>query len=375
MLDSASASLVIIYVSVQVQKQSRNMDIWAVIKHEQPLQKIQVPIPEPTGTEVLIKVTHCGVCHSDIHFWEGWYDLGDGKRFTISDRGVTLPRAIGHEILGDVAKLGPDAKGVAVGERRIVYPWIGCGKCRRCLQEEDNLCPQQQSLGVMQDGGFASFVLVPHPKYLVDPGDVDPAVACTYGCSGITVYSAISKILPLEPQDPVVLIGAGGLGLSAISMLRALGHQKIFSVDISADKRAAAIKAGAIDAIDGAGADPIKAILAATGGPVLGVIDFVNNSKTAPLSLAILDKGGKMVQVGVMGGELKVSLVGLIFKAATIMGNNTGSPAHLREVARLAREGKLAPIPVTILPGDEANNALMQLKDGKITGRVVLTKP
>lgn len=351
------------------------MEAWAVVEHEQPLQKITRPMPEPTGTEVLIKVTHCGVCHSDLHFWEGFYDLGGGKRFNISERGVKLPRAIGHEILGTVEKLGPQTEEIPLHARRIVYPWVGCGKCRRCEQGDDNLCPQQRSLGVLQDGGFASYVVVPHPKYLVDPGDVDPVVACTFGCSGITVLSAVRKIMPLEPEDPVVLLGAGGLGLAAIGMLRALGHQKIISVDISADKRAAALKAGATVAVDGSARDTTtEGVLAAAGAPILGVIDFVNNSQTAALAYGILVKGGKMVQVGVMGGELNLSLVGLIFKAVTIMGNNTGSPATLRDVAQLARDGKLLPIPTTTLPWDEANAALMRLREGQVTGRLVLTR-
>jgi alcohol dehydrogenase, propanol-preferring len=159
------------------------------------------------------------------------------------------------------------------------------------------------------------------------------------------VLSAIRKVMPLAPDDPVVLVGAGGLGLSAIAMLRALGHQVIISVDISADKCAAAVKAGAKVAVDGAGNDPAKEVKAAAGGPVQAVLDFVNSSTTAQPALGMLAKGGKMVQVGVMGGELKPSLVGLIFKAVTIMGNNTGTPAQLHEVARLAQDGKLAPSP------------------------------
>ena len=215
------------------------MQAWVVARNGAPLERIEKPTPIPTGTEVLVEVTHCGVCHSDLHFWEGSYDLGGGRTLLLSDRGVSLPRAIGHEILGRVAALGPEASGVAIGDRRIVYPWLGCGMCRQCRAGQDNLCLKQRSLGVMQDGGFGSHVVVPHPRYLVDPGDVDPAVAATFGCSGITVLSAIRKVMPLAPDDPVVLIGAGGLGLAAIGMLRAMGHEAIISVDISAEKRAA----------------------------------------------------------------------------------------------------------------------------------------
>ena len=322
---------------------------------------------------MLIKVTHCGVCHSDVHFWEGFYSRGGGKRFNISDRGVKLPRAVGHEILGNVVKLGPSAKGVSIGDRRIVYPWVGCGKCRQCQKGDDNLCTQQKIIGVAVDGGFASHVVVPHSRYLVDPGDLDPAVACTFACSGITVLSAIRKVMPLEPTDPVFLIGAGGLGLSAIAMLNALGHQNIISVDISAEKRAAASKVSATAVVDGAGPDPSQEALTASGGPLLGAIDFVNNSTTAALAFGVLNKSGKMVQIGVMGGELKLSLFGMIFKAASIMGNYTGTPAHLREVTTLAREGRLSSIPVTTVSWDHANEALMNLRDGKVTGRLVLS--
>ncbi len=348
------------------------MYAWAVVENGAPLVRIEQPTPEPTGTEVLVEVTHCGVCHSDLHFWEGHYELGGGKRMLLRDRGVTLPRAIGHEILGRVAKLGPEAEGVAVRDRRIVYPWIGCGQCRRCRAGEDNLCANQRSLGVMRDGGFGSHVLVPHPRYLIDPGDVDPAVAATFGCSGITVLSAIRKVMPLEPSDPVVLVGAGGLGLAAIAMLRALGHEAIISVDISEEKRQAALDAGATAVVDGNGPDVAKAIIEAAGGPVLAAIDFVNGSATARYALDALAKDGTMVQVGVFGGEINLSLIGLIFRATTIMGNNTGSVADLQEVARLAREGKLAPLPVTRVPKDEANAALMRLRDGRVTGRLVL---
>lgn len=348
------------------------MESWSVVEHEKPLERITGPIPEPTGTEVLIKVTHCGVCHSDLHFWEGSYDLGYGKKLRISDRGVKLPRAPGHEILGTVLKAGPEARDVEIGSRRIVYPWIGCGSCRRCDAGDDNLCSVSRPVGVLTNGGFASHIIAPHPKFLVDPGDVDPAVACTFACSGITVLSAVKKVLPLDPEDPILLIGAGGLGLAAISTLHALGHRRIVSADIAADKRKAALDAGASAVVDSSTEDALTKIQEAAGAPILGTIDFVSNTKTAALAYAVLAKGGKMVQVGVMGGELNLSLVGMIFKAPTIMANYVGSPGHLREVVRLAQEGKLAPIPVTTIPPHEAFSGLERISRGEVTGRLVL---
>ena len=203
------------------------MRAWAVVKNEAPLEEIELPTPEPKGTEVLLETTYCGVCHSDLHIWEGRYDLGGGKVMNLTDRGLTLPIAMGHEIVGRVVKLGPDAKGVKIGDIRIVFPWVGCGTCAACLADEDNMCLTPKSLGVYQHGGYATHVVAPHPRHLVDPGNVDHAVAATYACSGITVFSAIKKVMPLPADEPIVLVGAGGLGLNAIAVLRALKHRNI----------------------------------------------------------------------------------------------------------------------------------------------------
>ena len=274
------------------------MRAWAVVENGQPLQEIELPTPEPKGTEVLVEVTHCGVCHSDLHIWEGYYDIGGGQKMNLTDRGVVLPLAMGHEIVGRVVKLGPDATGVKVGDLRIVYPWLGCGTCETCLAEEDNMCTvAARSLGVYANGGYGTHVIAPHPRHLIDPGTLDPAVAATYACSGITVYSAIKKVMPIPKHEAIVLVGAGGLGLNAIEVLKALGHQNIISVDISAEKRAAALKAGAHKVVDGSGEGVTKRIVEAAGGPVLAVVDLVNGTQTARFAFAALRKGGKLVLV------------------------------------------------------------------------------
>lgn len=350
------------------------MDVWALTEWDKPFEKIRQDIPTPTGTEVLIKVTHAGVCHSDLHTAEGFYDIGGGKRFYVKDRGIQLPVALGHEILGEVAALGPDAEPVSVGSRQIVYPWLGCGSCTRCGQEEDNLCAAQKGLGTLRNGGFAEYVIVPHAKYLVDLGDLDPAVACTYGCSGITTLSAVSKIMPLPPTEPVLLIGAGGLGLSAISVLKAYGHKNIVSVDISDEKLSAAAAAGATKTVNSSGASAASDILAATNGPVIAVIDFVNSSSTAGMVMGLIAKGAKWVQVGVMGGSIEMSLVANIFKGLTIFGNITGNLEELRKLVEMGKQGKLAPVPVQKMAWDDVNQAMENLKAGKAQGRIVLVK-
>lgn len=349
------------------------MRAWAVVENGADLQEMELPTPEPQGTQVLLEVVHCGVCHSDLHIWEGYYDLGGGNRMSLKDRGVVLPLAMGHEIVGRVAKLGPEAEGVSIGDLRIVYPWVGCGHCDRCLSEEDNMCLQGKALGVYQHGGYATHVVAPHPRHLVDPGTIDPALAATYACSGITVYSAIRKVMPMAPDEPIVLVGAGGLGLNAIAILRAMGHRNIVSVDISEEKRASALRAGASAAVDGTGPDVTQRILDVAGGPVLAAIDLVSGTATARFAFDALRKGGRLVQVGLFGGELSLPLPLMAMRALTVQGSYVGSPKELRELVALAQGGEVASIPIERLPLPEANAALMRLRSGSVAGRVVLT--
>ena len=348
------------------------MRAWAVVENKAPLQEIELPTPVPTGTQILLETTHCGVCHSDLHIWEGEYDLGGGKKMNMKDRGVVLPLAMGHEIVGRVVGMGPDAKGVSIGDVRIVFPWVGCGICASCLAEEDNMCLTGRSLGVYQNGGYATHVVAPHPRHLVDPGSLDLAVAATYACSGITVFSAIKKVMPMASDQPIVVVGAGGLGLNAIAVLKAMGHGNIIVVDISAAKLAQASKAGAHKVVDGNGEGVAARIVEAAGGAVSAIIDLVNGTSTARFSFDALRKGGKLVQVGLFGGELSLPLPIMAMRALTVQGSYVGNPKELRELVALAQTGKLDALPVEMVPQSTANEALMRLRDGKVNGRLVL---
>ena len=127
----------------------RSYDIAA---YGQPLKLSERPTPKPVGAEVLVRVTAAGVCHSDVHIWEGYFDLGGGKKFRMEERGMKLPHTLGHETVGEVVALGPEASGVKVGSRYLVFPWIGCGHCDRCKAGEDNMCTRQASIGVVRHG-------------------------------------------------------------------------------------------------------------------------------------------------------------------------------------------------------------------------------
>lgn len=350
------------------------MRAWAVTEPGQPLAHIDVADPPaPKGAEVVVEVTHCGVCHSDVHFWDGLIDVGD-RMVPVAALGMTTPYTLGHEIVGRVVATGPDVTGVKPGDQRLVYPWIGCGTCADCLRGEDNLCAAPRSIGVRASGGFGDRVFVPHERYLFDFGRLDPALASTYPCSGLTAYSAIRKLMPLPPDDPIVLIGAGGLGLSAISILRALGHRNIVVLDLSAQNRETAASLGARLTLDIGREDIAAALAEKAGGPVKSVIDFVNNSDTSKLAFAALQKGGRHVMVGLFGGTLTLPLMVFPTRGLTIFGNYVGSPGELRELLDLAQSADLPEIPITCQPRSQVSAALTALREGRVKGRIVLSQ-
>ena len=352
------------------------MRSYSVTAWNEALQPLDQPTPVPAGTEVLLRVTAAGVCHSDLHVCEGHYDLGGGKRLRMADRGVTLPLAMGHEIAGTVVAVGPDAGDApAPGSAQLVYPWIGCGICAFCARGEEPYCPRPRFLGIFRDGGYATHVLVPHPRYLLETGDLPPEVAAPYACSGLTTYSALRKIdAAILREEPVVLVGAGGLGLMCLTLLGAIGARGAIVLDIDADKRAAAVKLGALDAIDAADPDAVAQVLSLTpnGGGTRAVIDFVGSPDTVRLGLGCLVKGGKLVLVGLIGGEITLSLPLIPSRATTIQGSYVGTLTELRELMELVRGGRIPQMPTTCHPLEEADAVLGALRAGRVVGRAVL---
>ena len=255
----------------------------------------------------------------------------------------------------------------------VVYPWLGCGECPTCRRGEENLCAvKTRSMGVFTPGGFAEYVLVPHERYCVDLGKLDPAETAPLACSGVTTYSALKKFGAKIKDEPVVIMGAGGLGHMALRVLRAIGGHGAIVVDIDAGKRQAALEAGALAAIDGAASDASQQILKATGGGATSVLDLVGSAPTISLGVASLRKGGEIVVVGLYGGELKLPIVYLPLRGMGLRGSYVGSLPELKELVALAQKGTLQPIKVTRQKLSEASAALSALKAGKVVGRVVL---
>ncbi len=348
------------------------MRCYCVTHHGQPLELVQRDTPQPQGTEVLVRVQAAGLCHSDLHIWEGYYDLGGGKKLSLADRGIKLPLTLSHEICGEVVAAGPQAGDVKTGTVAVVHPWIGCGQCAACQRGEENICMKPQSLGVMRDGGFADYVIVPHPRYLVDLGGLDPVKAAPLACAGVTTYSAVKKFGERIHQDLVVIIGAGGLGMMAIEVLKALGAKGAVVVDVDPAKREAALKAGALAAIDARATDAARQIAEATGGGARAVLDLVGATPTVKLALDACARGGHVVVVGLMGGDITLSLPIIPMRPLKIEGSYVGTLPELRELVALMRAGKMQPSAVTQRPLGEVNEALEALAQGKVMGRQVL---
>ena len=238
-----------------------------------------------------------------------------------------------------------------------------------CRRREHVLRPA--SLGVYCDGGYADHMTVPHPKYLLDLKGLDPVTAAPYACSGVTTYSALKKV-EKDFNTPIVIFGAGGLGLMALTLLKAMGGRGAIVVDIDARKREAAEKAGALATVDGKAPDALEQLARKAGEPIRAVIDLVGSAQTAQLGFDCLTKGGKQVIVGLFGGGAPWALPLIPIKAITIQGSYVGNLRETRELLDLVRAKKVVPIPVTTMPLSKANDALVDLQKGKLVGRAVL---
>jgi alcohol dehydrogenase, propanol-preferring len=345
-----------------------------IVKPKESLQVQQLETPKPRGSQVLVKVHSSGVCHSDIHLWEGGYEGPHGLFLKTTDRGVEYPLTPGHEIAGTVDSLGDQAEGFNENEKVLVYPWIGEGLCPACRIGEENLCDKPRSLGVYVNGGYAEYVLIPSYKYLVKIGDdIDIDAAATLSCSALTAYGAV-KNANLNPDDNVVVVGAGGLGLMAMQLAKTVTGARIIAMDIGDDKlKAAKEDGGADDVVNSKKEDPVKAIMELTGN--LGadaVIDFVNASKTVESDMQFLRRRARLVLVGLFGGELKLSLVSMPTRAYRLIGSYTGTLSEMVELVSLAKRGIIKPVVSDRFKLDQATEALSKLKDGKIIGRGVI---
>jgi len=344
-----------------------------LVEFGKPLEKRKQELPQPQGSQVLLRVRRSGVCHSDLHIAEGYFDLGEEGKFSMKERGLKLPLTMGHEIVGEVVATGPQAPDTLIGQNMLVFPWIGCGKCQACKDERENDCMKMRIIGLIQAGGYATHVLVEHPKFLVDVEGLNLDTVAPHACSGLTVYNALNVIGPLRAGEWLAVMGAGGLGLNALAIARALGHERIVAIDIDKEKLQAAIEMGASAILDSSQDTALEELIRITGGQLASVLDTVGAPTTSYIAVRALIKTGCYVVVGLHGGDFKMPLPWLPQKALTVRGCHVGSSQQLRELIDLVRTGKVQEIPVTKRPLSEVDHALNDLKAGKVRGRIILT--
>ncbi|EFI51745.1 6-hydroxyhexanoate dehydrogenase [Afipia sp. 1NLS2] len=349
------------------------------LMHRQSLMQFAAPVcetvvdaPVPQGSEVLLRVAKCGLCHSDLHLQDGFFDAGNGQRIDIT-RGIKLPFTLGHEIVGTVEAAGPDAPRDIIGQPRVVFPWIGCGACRDCINGDENLCARNRYLGVALDGGFASHVLVPDSRYLLPYEPLPAGFAAALMCSGLTAYGAVKRAATHPRRRNLLLIGMGGVGLMGLSIARAMGMETIAVADLSEAARATALDAGAATAYDPAARETARRMLKDSGGGFDVIVDFVGNEASLAFAMSALARGGKIVVSGLMGGSFTTPAVSWVHKRMSIEGFMTGTLLEARELLDLARTGRIAPVPMHEAPMREAAGWMEKLRHGGIIGRIILT--
>jgi alcohol dehydrogenase len=342
----------------------------SLVKFDAPLCETVIDTPKPQGHEALVRIERCGLCHSDLHIQDGTMDRGNGERLDIT-RGMTLPFTLGHEIAGVVDEVGPDAPSNIVGLKKAVFPGIGCGECRDCVAGDENLCARNRFLGVSIDGGFASHVLVPDTKYLLDYDPLPVNMAATLMCSGITAYGALKRLVDRPRQRNILLIGLGGVGMMGLAFAQAMFQQRISVADLNPAARETALRNGAAVAYDPSEADIVKRVIKENDGGFDAVVDFAGNDKSMNFAVSTVARGGKIVVSGLMGGHFNLPMVQWIYKRMTIEGFMVGTLAEAHELMALARAGKIKPTPMREEPMGDARKWMEQLRAGKVVGRVI----
>ena len=315
------------------------------------IQSVNLPTPTVGPEEVLVQVLAEGVCHTDLAT-RG--DVQAGRR---------PPVVPGHEIAGKVTKIGSDVYMISEGDLVAVHYEQPCGSCKYCRKKRTNLCQDGHSLGFDVQGGYAEFVAVNQGTVLPLPQDFDPAIAAPLGCSGATAYHAVATVADTTEDELVVVLGAGGVGLSAIQLAKAQGA-RVVAVDVRDEARKAALQAGADSA---ATPDDVKEVRDADV-----VIDFVSTAATLGLGRSILGVGGRFVVVAGGREPVELTAMDIMEGGRAYLGSYSSTMADLARAVALAENGKLTPVVTRRAPLNEAEEVLRDLGAGAIVGRAVL---
>jgi S-(hydroxymethyl)glutathione dehydrogenase / alcohol dehydrogenase len=342
-----------------------------------------IDIAAPMGREVLIDVQASGLCHTDLLF--ATHDI------------VPTPAVLGHEVSGIVAEVGPDVAQFRIGDHVVASLAQSCGSCARCLSGRSFQCQHPEStlrrpddpprlsrngFGLFQGfglGGFAERALIHENQLAVVPKEMPFAQAALLGCGVVTGAGSVLNTANVSAGDSVVIFGAGGVGLNAVSGARIAGSSRIIVIDIQQKRLDAARQFGATDVIDSTKNKPVEAVRDLLPGGADHVFDFVGLKLVAEEGLAMLGMGGGLYLVGVSTPEVDISLniFGAIGGQKRVLGVNFGSTNAKRDIpmyAELYLQGRmnLDDLVSRRISLREVNEGYAALKDGSLT-RVVVT--
>lgn len=326
-----------------------------------PLEIELRPRPVPGPGQVLVRVRAAGLCHTDLH-------LADGSAVT-----PPLPIVLGHEIAGEVAEVGEGA-GFAPGDRVLAYYYEGCGYCAWCADGSENLCPDPAAkVGFDSDGGLCEYYLAGARSLVPIADTVSFAEAAVLGCSGTTAVRVVRSVARTAPDETVVVIGAGGVGLAVVQVAVADGA-RVIAVDPHASSREQARRYGAHSVIDPLEGDPVAAVHAATAGEGCQVaVDTVGNAHTPGQAVRMTGTRGRVVLVGYTGKPSTLDVLDVVVRETEIRGSVGATLADAHTVMRMASAGLIRGCVEAEYPLEQVNEALARLADGNVTGRLVIT--
>lgn len=316
-----------------------------------PLERCEVPTPEPGVGEILVRVSHCGVCHTDLHTVEG--EL----------QGVSLPRVPGHEVVGTVAGAGEGTSGRFATGERVGVAWLhsACGRCRFCLSGRENLCPDAVFTGLSADGGYAEYLTVPEAFAYSVPEGFGNAEAAPLLCAGIIGYRAL-RVSGIGSGGVLGLYGFGASAHIAIQIAKHWGCE-VYAFSRSQEHRTLARELGA--AWTGmAQEEPPRKLDAA--------VIFAPAGSLVPEALRVLDRGGTVALAGITMTPIPEMDYGrYLYQERAVRSVANATRRDGEELLALAAE---VPIRTTVrtFPLSEANQVLEALKEGRITGAAVL---
>jgi S-(hydroxymethyl)glutathione dehydrogenase / alcohol dehydrogenase len=342
-----------------------------------------VDIAAPMGREVLVEVRASGLCHTDLLF--ATHEI------------VPTPAVLGHEVAGVVAAVGPEVTQIRVGDHVVGALSQSCGACARCLSGRPFQCSRPEStlrmptetprlsrkgIGLFQGfglGGFAERALIHENQLAPVPRELPFAQAALLGCGVVTGAGAVLNTADVRAGDTVVVIGAGGVGLNAVSGARIAGASRIVVIDIAAQRLAEARRFGATDVVDSSKAKPIEAVRELLPGGADHVFDFVGVNEVSEQGLAMLGVGGGLYLVGLArpDAEVAVKIMDAIGGQKRVVGVNYGSTTFKRDIpmyAALYLQGRmnLDDLVSKQIALREVNDGYAALKGGSLN-RVVVT--